>query len=64
MTDRPDWGHGSTEPLPMYSEIEIREALAQVMAAWPVDELIHQLAENREQVRAAGKDPATDHLRC
>jgi len=64
MTDRPDWGHGRTEPLPMYSEIEIREASGQVMAARPVDELIHQLEENREQVRALGKDPATDHLRC
>jgi hypothetical protein len=48
----------------MYSEIEIREAWGQVMAAWPADELIHQLEENREEVRAAGKDPATDHLRC
>ena len=50
MTTRPNWGWGEKDPVPMFTEAEIREALRHFgYAHLEVTRIIDWLKEQREQ---------------
>ena len=56
--DRPNWGWGDKEPVPMFTEAEIRSACKDFgLQDIDTDSVIEQLNENRQTERAAGRDP-------
>ena len=55
--DRPNWGWGAKEPVPMFTEAEIRTVCKDFgMPDIDTDSVIEQLKENRQSARAAGGD--------
>jgi len=55
---RPNWGWGTKEPVPMFTEAEIRAACEDFgLLDIDTDSVIEQLKENRQRERAAGPDP-------
>ena len=56
--DRPNWGWGTKEPVPTFTEAEIRMACVDFgLLDIDTDSVIEQLRENRQRERAAGPDP-------
>lgn len=57
--DRPNWGWGAKEPVPMFTEAEIRSACKDFgLLDIDAERVIEQLNENRQSQRTAGRDPA------
>ncbi|MGO9511413.1 MAG: hypothetical protein ACLPXZ_30280 [Mycobacterium sp.] len=56
--DRPNWGWGAKEPVPMFTEAEIRAACKDFgLLDIDTDSVIGQLNNNRRSERAAGPNP-------
>ncbi len=56
-TERPNWGWGTKEPVPMFTEAEIRSACKCFgLHDTDTDSVIEQLNQNRQSERAAGRD--------
>ncbi|MGB9308787.1 MAG: hypothetical protein WCB92_35370 [Mycobacterium sp.] len=56
--DRPNWGWGAKEPVPMFTEAEIRAACKDFgLLDIDTDSVIEQLNNNRRSERAAGPNP-------
>jgi len=56
--DRPNWGWGAKEPVPTFTEAEIRAACKDFgLLDIDTDGVMQQLKENRQSERAAGPDP-------
>ena len=56
--DRPNWGWGAKEPVPMFTEAEIRAACEDFgLLDIDTDSVIEQLKENRQRERTARPDP-------
>jgi hypothetical protein len=54
---RPNWGWGTKEPVPMFTEAEIRAACEDFgLLDIDTDSVIKQLKENRQRERTAGPD--------
>ncbi|AYE94828.1 hypothetical protein C0J29_08585 [Mycobacterium paragordonae] len=61
--DRPNWGWGEKEPVAMFTEAEIRSACKDFgLQDGDADTVIEQLNENRQNKRAAGRDPGDGGL--
>jgi hypothetical protein len=55
--DRPNWGWGAKEPVPMFTEAEIRAACKGFgLLDTDTDLVIEQLKGNRQRIRAAGSE--------
>ena len=55
---RPNWGWGTKEPVPIFTEAEIRAACEDFgLRDIDTNSVIEQLKENRQRERAAGADP-------
>ena len=54
---RPNWGWGNKEPVPIFTEAEIRAACKDFgLLDVDTDSVIDRLKENRKRERAAGAD--------
>ena len=54
---RPNWGWGTKEPVPIFTEAEIRAACEDFgLRDIDTDSVIEQLKENRQRSRVAGRD--------
>ena len=54
---RPNWGWGTKEPVPIFTEAEIRAACEDFgLLDIDTDSVIEQLKENRQRERTAGPD--------